>query len=245
MALTIAGWQPLEGHAGTTNTLFVGAYKNQPAVLRLNCCSDIPGINRQREQQVLVRIAGFSWAPDVLESSVDQLILRQYQELSNIPEQADLLAIVAQWQSISDVPEQEYDLIWKGYQEKIDAVSAPEQRAFLQENLDRTKRLFGALPKIPDCLAHHDLHIGNLLQNKQKLVVLDWEYAGLGSPWLDVAALSEEFGCEVAALAKLPLFEHLNTEDFQSALKTAIALRSGLNQLWYALVQPESADIKG
>ena len=245
MALSLSGWQPLEGHAGTTNTLFVGTYKNQPAVLRLNCRSDIPGINRQREQQLLSRIVGFSWAPDVLEASVDQLILCQYQELSKIPAQADLLAIVAQWQSISDVPEQEYDLIWKGYQEKIDAISASKQRASLQENLDRTRRLFGALPKIPYCLAHHDLHIGNLLQNKQQLVVLDWEYAGLGSPWFDVAALSEEFGCEVAALAKLPLFEHLNTADFQSALKTAIALRSELNQLWYVLVQPESANVKG
>ena len=245
MALSLPGWQPLEGHAGTTNTLFVGVYKKQPAVLRLNCRGDIPGINRQREQLVLARIAEFSWAPDVLKASVDRLILCQYQELSKTPAQVDLLAIVAQWQSISDVPEQEYDVIWKGYQEMIDTVSAYEQRASLQENLDRIRRLFGALPKIPYCLAHHDLHVGNFLQNKQQLVVLDWEYAGLGSPWFDVAALSEEFGCEVAALAKLPLFEHLNTEDFQGALKTAITLRSGLNQLWYALVQPESAGIKG
>jgi thiamine kinase len=39
------------------------------------------------------------------------------------------------------------------------------------------------------CLCHHDVHHLNLMSNGQRLWLLDWEYAGLGDPLFDLAAI--------------------------------------------------------
>ncbi len=39
------------------------------------------------------------------------------------------------------------------------------------------------------CLCHNDVHHLNLLVNDQRLWLLDWEYAGVGDPYFDLAAV--------------------------------------------------------
>ncbi len=39
------------------------------------------------------------------------------------------------------------------------------------------------------CLCHHDVHHLNLMSDGQRLWLLDWEYAGLGDPLFDLAAV--------------------------------------------------------
>ncbi len=48
------------------------------------------------------------------------------------------------------------------------------------------------LRSYPDrCLCHNDLNPGNMLLHDSTLVLLDWEYAAINSPWFDLASLAE------------------------------------------------------
>jgi thiamine kinase-like enzyme len=42
-----------------------------------------------------------------------------------------------------------------------------------------------------ECLCHNDLVAGNILEGSQGLKFIDWEYAGLGDPWFDLALVTE------------------------------------------------------
>ncbi|HKX57210.1 MAG TPA: phosphotransferase, partial [Xanthomonadales bacterium] len=45
-----------------------------------------------------------------------------------------------------------------------------------------------------ECLCHNDLVAGNILEGSQGLNFIDWEYAGLGDPWFDLAVVIEHHG---------------------------------------------------
>lgn len=45
-----------------------------------------------------------------------------------------------------------------------------------------------------ECLCHNDLVAGNILEGSQGLNFIDWEYAGLGDPWFDLALVIEHHG---------------------------------------------------
>ncbi len=42
-----------------------------------------------------------------------------------------------------------------------------------------------------ECLCHNDLVAGNILESSSDLKFIDWEYAGLGDPWFDLALIIE------------------------------------------------------
>jgi thiamine kinase len=42
-----------------------------------------------------------------------------------------------------------------------------------------------------ECLCHNDLVAGNILESSNDLKFIDWEYAGLGDPWFDLALVVE------------------------------------------------------
>jgi thiamine kinase len=46
------------------------------------------------------------------------------------------------------------------------------------------------LPRTPDVVCHSDLHILNLLQTDESLMLLDWEYAHVADPFWDLAGWS-------------------------------------------------------
>jgi thiamine kinase len=45
-----------------------------------------------------------------------------------------------------------------------------------------------------ECLCHNDLVAGNILESSQGLKFIDWEYAGMGDPWFDLAVVIEHHG---------------------------------------------------
>lgn len=49
-------------------------------------------------------------------------------------------------------------------------------------------RCLALLSRGPQCLCHNDLTRGNILRSSSGPVAIDWEYAGIGSPWFDIAA---------------------------------------------------------
>ena len=238
-------WQPVvvdSAHSGTTNHPYTGCYHGQPVVLRLNTAKQIQGICRQREEKVLNLIGDQAWAPDVLayrmpdENQPGWLLMKCYAALDDKPiaeHHGQILACVSDWQQIKAPPLFDYLVLWDEYQQKIDELSNAQQA---QEWLNSIRILMLQLSDIAgveNCLVHHDLHPGNLLDSEGKLVVIDWEYAGQGTPWLDAAALITEFSIPLQAVAALPVFRYVDSDAFARGIIFAQQVNQQLSQLWY------------
>lgn len=65
-----------------------------------------------------------------------------------------------------------------------------------QKMADEANLLLADLRFTPyrECLCHNDLVAGNILEGSQGLNFIDWEYAGLGDPWFDLAVVIEHHG---------------------------------------------------
>lgn len=57
-------------------------------------------------------------------------------------------------------------------------------------------RCLALLSTGPQCLCHNDLTRDNVLQSRSGPVAIDWEYAGIGSPWFDIAAALADLSTE-------------------------------------------------
>jgi thiamine kinase len=64
-------------------------------------------------------------------------------------------------------------------------------------------------------------------------VIIDWEYAGVGNPWLDACMLYS--ACQVSAdkISVLPAFASLSNEAFSQGLDQAVQVGQLLEQLWF------------
>jgi len=65
-------------------------------------------------------------------------------------------------------------------------VSLPENFEWLREQMYTAKQAFDKDP-LPLCPCHNDLLNENFLQQDGKIYLLDWEYAGMGDPFFDLA----------------------------------------------------------
>jgi len=177
------------------------------------------------------------------------------------PQQQQLLAATAELQSIQPhnpdglLAIDYHQLILENYQSlavQLNDRGALEQIAVFEQDL------FG-LPKLPLCFVHHDLHMGNLaldtntdtestysespthkqtpessaLQSNEQVIILDWEYGGLGNAWFDAAAMHRFLMIPSEDLITLPAFSAFNTEDFNHGLNAAIKLSEIIDALWY------------
>jgi thiamine kinase-like enzyme len=60
------------------------------------------------------------------------------------------------------------------------------------------RRIEDALPPFKPALCHNDLLPANLLDDGERLWLIDWEYAGMGDPFFDLGNLSAMNGFELA-----------------------------------------------
>lgn len=229
-------WQPIKG-VGTTNKLLRTNLSGQSLVLRLSADdSQAFGVNRQIEADVLALIQGYDWAPNVLHNdwqggwclmSDHGASPEPHESLSYIPL---LLQAVRQWPQINTGPGFDYPALYQRYRDLFEGQINSVWIALL----DRIESVSRALPEVPECLTHHDLHLGNLCLDDGRLVVLDWEYAGIGNPWFDAAALHRQFGIPAEDIGKLPAWQALNSAEFETGLILSIWLTEALENLWYA-----------
>ena len=234
-------WRPLL-HTGTTNQLYTGNYQEEVVVLRLDTERKVLGVCRQREEKVLHLIGTEAWAPVVFQHQLPKknqpgwLLMKRYTALDDAPItdlHAQLLACVSDWQQINCLPPYDYSALWKAYQKKIDDMGHAPQAQALLSSIRSLMIELDDIAGVESCLVHHDLHPGNLLNNEGQLIVIDWEYAGQGTPWLDGAALVLEFSIAHQAVAALPAFKQLGSEAFERGINMAKMISQQLNQLWY------------
>lgn len=74
----------------------------------------------------------------------------------------------------------------------------PELGPWLVERLDELVALAGSWPQVADgtALVHHDLRADNMVRSGGRLLAVDWPYASVGAPWLDLAGMMPSMALE-------------------------------------------------
>ncbi|MHA7878998.1 MAG: phosphotransferase [Saccharospirillum sp.] len=144
------------------------------------------GVDRVLEQRVLAAIAGQDWSPEVLECASGWLLSRWVDGVTPARgERVDLPHLTTLMQSVHTV-EVEGPVLNMAVRLQALLDAGP---AWPEPALEGVQALLAAY-RLPDtlCLCHHDWHPGNVLVQGERWVLLDWEYAALGDPAMDVAA---------------------------------------------------------
>lgn len=244
-----ARWRGL-ARQGTTNHIYVSEGLSDTCVLRVNTSASVLGVNRGREEQVLAAIQGYAWAPVVIAITKEWLLSPLYDEAST-HDPMSIVAIVAELQRLPE-PEDSSSLIidyhglWRSYQEKIEQAPLSQQKRWLPL-LHKTQALFNQLPPLDYVWTHHDLHPGNIVASHQtanlQAVLLDWEYAGIGSAWVDACGLHQHWGISAGILCKeLPAFRGLSASMVKEGVDATQHWLVALEAMWQAVNGLDKAD---
>ena len=241
---------------GSSNTLYLGEFENENLVVRVNAPTELtPGVERQREAALLALISCYQWAPRIIENGFKQgwCAMYRYEAITEptlSPQQsAQLLTAITELQLIDTKHLTpivgfvvEYEKLW-------DTLYLPEaQKQNCQQALTwlkQIKQLLNDLPSVPACFVHHDLHLGNLAmdsgQSPNQIILLDWEYGGIGNPWIDAAALKSLLAISNEDIHQLPAFKTLSLEHFNIGLRQATHLMDIISKIWYWMREQKSA----
>ena len=186
------------------------------------------GVDRALEQDVLMSIDGFSWSPDIiyLDPQGRFLVLPCYETVSEPFLFTSIQPLLSQLQTLDNVPKMQYPALFERYRLAL----ANDIQG--QELLAKLVRLFQHLPDKNHSLVHHDLHPGNILLDGSSLKIIDWEYAGLGCPWLDLAAVSRFCELTYQDIQSLPIGVNRSEEEIAQYMKLAAAFNQILSGLW-------------
>lgn len=98
---------------------------------------------------------------------------------------------------------------------------------------------FEAVQPFASAVCHHDLHLGNLVEQGERLFLIDWEYAALSDPALDLALFlhANTLSAAQQALFFTTYFAKSGFERAACCAKIAeyFPLVTQLSQLWYAM----------
>ncbi|WP_148861218.1 phosphotransferase [Marinobacter fonticola] len=186
------------------------------------------GLDPGREGRVLDAIVAQPWAPDALYRD-DRILLTRWiegdppagGELTRLSWLAHALnSVHAQTGDLPtvDIPTQLYRLA-----DRLGAQAGPARRQI--EHLLADYR-----PARHRVLCHHDWHPGNVVIGASGWTLLDWEFAGLGDPCLDIGAAINGFSLTRPALEPLSQRTCFGVEELQHAS----AIMEALEIVWYA-----------
>ncbi len=182
---------------GRTNTNFRA--DDGDASYFVRCGEDLPHhFVFRRNEVVAVRLAAeIGIAPGVHYASegymITDFILGQGLRLGvgNDPQLMEMIANLLRrlHQFTASGIENSFDLrqILNGYLARLGPTLSPTILQSVREILDRMPPLDG------QCLVHGDLIPNNFIHDDQRLWLIDWEYAGLGHPAVDLAMVASNF----------------------------------------------------
>ena len=245
--LALACWRgPVEMAAlkgGLTNLSFVVEDAGEKFVVR--CGDDIPvhHVFRDRERAASIAAHAAGLSPEVVHHEPGILVMRfvegrtftEADLRANIQRLAHLLRICHQevGQHLAGPPNffSVFHVI-RDYARTIRAGESPSA-AEIPRYLEACRELEAVQVPMPIIFGHHDLLPGNLMEDGQRLWLIDWEYGGFGTAMFDLANLSAngDFG-EVEDRALLDAyFEGKVSADLRhsfQAMKAASALREAM-----------------
>lgn len=223
----IKEWQT----AATRHRLFLLSLAGHHHVLRVEPDEALaPGVDHAREQVILDRIQRFTWAPSVqVNCPAMGVIMMSHAGLVNEVASIDLARVcqaLSDVHTIDDVPRLHYAELFQQYR------NALAHEGFRQL-IDDTELTLSCLPDIGECLVHHDLHEGNLCWHNGWLTIIDWEYAGLGNPWLDYAVLARDLQADRSTLQGFSRLKSLSESEFNQGIAAAIGVVDQLETIWH------------
>lgn len=191
---------PLAG--GISNLSFVATDRSGKYVVRLT--RDFPFHNVYREREVAVARAAheLGFAPEVVHVEAGLMISRYIDAHALKPDgvRRDIARIVELLQRfhremVAPIGDYAFDVF---------AVNRDYMRALADDQWSGLNdRLQAMQVDLPTVFAHHDLLAGNVLDDGQRLWLIDFEYSGPGSAMFDLANLSSNAGFSVAERAEL------------------------------------------
>jgi thiamine kinase-like enzyme len=94
-------------------------------------------------------------------------------------------------------------------------VRVPDDYAWARERADEIERARGSQP---ECPCHNDLLNANFIDDGERLRIVDWEYAGMGDRFFDLAnfSVNHEFGDEVNTALLEAYFGEVHESDAAS-----------------------------
>ncbi|WP_027857327.1 phosphotransferase [Marinobacterium jannaschii] len=232
-------WQSLE--AGSSNRLYSASSGGRRYIARINANEDLAfGVSREREARILELTRDMSWMPTVVRNDWQAgWCLMQWHGVPPKPPLANplrqqLLDAVDRWQKLpmpdEAVLKTDYQGLFESYRPQLQGLPIGN---LLVQLVDLVQLLIHRLPAVTPCLTHHDLHLGNTCVDQQSLIVIDWEYAGIGNPWFDAAALADKFSVNERQIGRLHAFSRLSQSEISRGLKQARWLAATLECLWY------------
>jgi thiamine kinase len=231
--------------AGHTNRNFLVRYGGLRMVVRVpDAEQSLFGIDRVVEQQVLAAVAPVGLCPRVLHCEPDTgILVTEYLSSRplrvdgpradrNIDRLAELLSRLHRVQA--DVPPVRLADRIRHYLRASSRAPGPTRRQARRwadacspvlEQYMRSRRA--------PVLCHNDLVAANILDAGSALYLIDWEYAGLGDPFFDLAAVADEHGFGQLDRERLLLAYGEPGPDAHLSLYQARVIHRLLSILWY------------
>lgn len=191
---------PLAG--GITNTNFVVQDGDQKYVVRIGADIPMHGVMRFNEHAASRAAHACGLSPEVIHTEHGALVIR-FQEGSTLSEedlrQDDMLTRVV---PLLKRCHQEIPRAWRGPMLAFSPFLA--MRSYEKQLQDDQSRVIPTLPRLMACtdtleatvgpitvvFGHNDLLGGNLIDDGERLWLIDWDYAGLTSPLFDLSNLA-------------------------------------------------------
>lgn len=219
---------------GACNRVFRLDTAARTLALRLNQTdSGRLGVDRRREADILKALRGRAWAPEAVSVS-DDWLLTTWVEGSPASEgpDADLDWLA---RALAEVHSMAPDVAPLNMADQIRHLMAQGPR--LDPEIESALLGHCDAYRLPErlTLCHHDWHPGNVILGSNGWVLLDWEFAALGDPVMDVAAACQGFQLDADQCRRLARTLGLDEYRFRQVqcLMAAVAL------VWYR-ANPES-----
>ncbi|WP_373767647.1 phosphotransferase [Glaesserella sp.] len=233
--------QPLPGL--TACSRLVELESGEHYVLRTQTAkADNYGIDYRQEAVLLRYLAPLGFVPTVIYADADSALLNWIEgDTPDIFTDTLLKALAERLVQLHSVPLQAV-----GFGQHFATLDLAERCLSLWNNLPQTKRQqldfsppFKRIAPFRQAICHHDIHLANLVEQDGRLFLIDWEYAAVSDPALELGLFLH--ANSLSAMQQAVFFDHYFAK---SGINRTACLRKmaeyqpeieKLNALWFAL----------
>jgi thiamine kinase-like enzyme len=242
---------PLEG--GITNRNFRATFGGEAYVIRQpGKDTDLLGIDREAERLANEAAARLGIAPAVAAALDDCLVTRfiACRPIAAAELLDDVEQIALALRSFHDCADR-LPTTFRVPELLDDYARIVQERggrlpADYADTVDLAARVAAALPPAGPCPCHNDLLPGNMIraQDDGRIMLVDWEYAGMGDPRFDLGNLSINNDFDAATDERLLTAYHGQApSDAQRAALALMRLLSDAREAAWAVVQGEVSEL--